>query len=93
MEDRMRTTQIEKALIDAFSPLHLEVINESGLHKGHAGDDGSGESHFKVVVVSDSFAGISRVTRHRMIYSVLEKELSEMPHALSVQAFSGSEFL
>lgn len=93
MEDRMRTTQIEQALIDAFAPSHLEIINESGLHKGHGGDDGTGESHFRVVIVSESFSGLSRVARHRMIYGVLEKGLSEMPHALSIQAFSDSESL
>ena len=51
-------SRIRKKLSDAFSPSLLEVVNESHLHRGHAGDDGSGESHFRVKVVSKSFAGM-----------------------------------
>lgn len=75
--------QIEKKLISAFEPIHLEVINESQLHAGHAGDDGSGESHFRLAIQSKSFDGVSRVMRERMIYQALEEEMKHI-HALSM---------
>lgn len=68
----------------ALSPTLLEVINESRLHQGHAGDDGSGESHYKLRVASCEFAGKSRLECHRMINAVLADELESQVHALSI---------
>jgi len=78
---------IEEALQEAFAPVHLDVVNESHLHRGHAGDDGSGDSHFRITVVSSLFAGKSRVECHRMIWDVLDKALPVRPHALSIKAY------
>ena len=55
--------QITARLTEALSPTHLDVINESAMHRGHLGDDGTGESHFRVIVESPLFAGESRVAR------------------------------
>ncbi|MGZ9096898.1 MAG: BolA family protein [Micavibrio sp.] len=77
---------IRRKLTEALNPALLEVVNESHLHQGHAGDDGSGESHFRVKVVSKAFAGLSRVEAQRVVYKVLEKELQNGIHALSVNA-------
>ena len=64
-----------------FQPSHLEVINESNMHNVPKGS----ETHFKVVVVSDSFEGLSLVKRHRAVNEVLAQELQSGVHALSIQ--------
>ena len=79
---------IRRKLTEALNPSLLEVVNESHLHKGHAGDDGSGESHFRVMVVAEAFAGLSRVDAHRLVCKVLEKELKNGIHALSIKALA-----
>jgi len=79
--------QIRTALQNATLPTQLKVINESHLHAGHAGDDGSGESHFSIIVTSSVFNGKSRIERHRMIHTILEDSLSVLPHAISIKAF------
>lgn len=82
---------IREKLRKAFAPLALEVVNESHRHAGHAGSPGTGESHFAVKVVSDAFAGKSRVERHRMVNAVLAEELSGQIHALAITALSPGE--
>jgi len=84
----MNTTvakKIEEKLTAQFSPSHLEVIDESHLHQGHVGARPEGETHFKVSIVSDKFAGLSRVQTHRMINEVLATELAGPVHALSLK--------
>lgn len=75
--------QIEQCLILAFSPNFLEVKNQSHLHAGHAGDDGSGESHFKIKIKSNVFEKQSRVARERMVYKALDDIMPKI-HALSI---------
>ena len=82
---------IKQKIEAAFAPEVLELTNQSALHTGHAGDDGSGESHYKLRVVSKSFEGMSRVERQRRIYEVLSDELKSSIHALSVTAISKIE--
>ncbi|PID35279.1 MAG: BolA family transcriptional regulator [Rhodobacterales bacterium] len=79
-----RSDEIRAALEAAFQPRLLEVVNESNHHAGHAGHDGSGESHFRVVIASDAFAGQSRIARHRMVHKALGAELTRAIHALSL---------
>lgn len=74
---------IEEKLRKGLTVSHLEVVNESYKHQGHAGDDGSGESHFKIVVEALEFNGVNTVSCHRKIYSVLEEEMERI-HALSI---------
>jgi BolA protein len=69
----------------AFAPSRLVIVNNSARHAGHAGDDGSGESHFSLEIVSEAFAGKSRVARHRMVNEVLADELSGRIHALALK--------
>ncbi len=78
--------RIERKLNDAFAPCMLEVVDDSARHAGHAGASPSGESHFKVMIVSDFFSGLSRIERHRAVYKVLEEELKSQVHALNVVA-------
>lgn len=85
---------IEKKLTEALAPLSLQVIDESHHHAGHGhpGDKRHGkESHFRVEVVSDAFAGKSRVERHRMINALLAQEISEGLHALAIGAKAPGE--
>lgn len=77
---------IKQKLIQAFAVEKIEVIDESHLHAGHAGAREGGESHFAVTIVSDKFIGLSRVARHKLVYSVLEVELQTQIHALRINA-------
>lgn len=78
-------------LVEAFDPTHLEVINESAQHQGHMGDDGSGESHFRVVVESAAFAGLSRVARQRLVNQALADLLRDSVHALAMKTLAPGE--
>lgn len=69
----------------------LEVINESAKHRGHAGDDGSGQTHFKVMVVAAHFEGLSRVERQRAINEILKSCFQEGLHALSTALLAPAE--
>jgi BolA protein len=84
-------SRIEEKLAAAFRPASLAVIDESGLHVGHAGARPGGETHFRVTVVSAAFAGKSRVERHRMVNAVLADELAGPIHALVVKASAPEE--
>ena len=75
----------EKIAIE-LNPQSLEVINESHMHAGHAGSPGTGESHFRIKVISDEFIGKSRLQIHQMINKILKTELSEDIHALAIEA-------
>ena len=75
--------EIEAALTGAFAPRLLEVLNESHLHGGHAGDDGSGESHFRVTIRAAVFAPMGRVARHRAVHKALG-DLNTRVHALAL---------
>ncbi len=83
--------QITARLTQALSPTHLDVINESAMHRGHMGDDGTGESHFRVIVESPLFAGESRVARQRRVNHALADLLSERIHALAISAKAPGE--
>lgn len=86
MQDR-----ITGKLQEAFRPEALEVIDESHLHHGHGGWREGGETHFRVKLVSETFAGLSRVERHRRVNAVLAEELKERVHALAIQARAPGE--
>lgn len=84
--------QIKRKITESLAPEHLELINESHKHKGHAGDNGTGESHFKLIVVSSKFEGYDRIQRHRMVFTVLNEELNGKIHALSIAAYTPAEY-
>ncbi|MEB2313160.1 MAG: BolA family transcriptional regulator [Sorangiineae bacterium] len=85
------TEELGRLLREAFAPESLAVINDSAKHLGHAGDDGSGESHFTVEVVSQAFAGVSPVERHRMVYRALGDIPGQRVHALVIRARAPGE--
>lgn len=79
---------IESKLKLALSPSHLEVVDESHQHVGHAGHKPGGETHFRVYIVSELFKGKSRIDRHRMINEILKDELAGPIHALALHTSS-----
>lgn len=79
-------THIKDKLSQALRPQSLDVIDESHLHAGHAGSHPDGESHFRVKIVSDAFAGKTRVDTHRMVNEILKEDLKTRVHALAIQA-------
>lgn len=84
-------TEMEALLTAAFAPTHLAIINDSGKHRGHTGDDGSGESHFSVEIESDAFAGVNRVMRQRMVNRALGDLPGDRVHALAIRAWAPGE--
>ena len=85
-----RAATIEQLLIAAFAPTELLVKDQSHLHAGHAGAQ-EGKGHFEVKIVSDKFAGQSRITRHRMVYDALGTFIDSDIHALKINAVSPSD--
>ncbi len=83
--------EIETLLQEAFLPTRLEVINDSARHHGHAGDDGSGESHFTIVIESAAFIGKSRLERQRLVNRALGDIPGHRVHALAIRAFATGE--
>ena len=78
--------QITARLTAALAPTQLSVVNESALHAGHMGDDGTGETHFSVEIESAAFAGLSRVARQRLVNTALADLLATRIHALAIRA-------
>lgn len=76
--------KIEKKLRDSMKIRTLKVINDSHHHHGHAGDDGSGESHFTLILSSSDLDGVSRVAAQRRVYSALSEEMRYI-HSLSIK--------
>ncbi len=84
----MLKDRIEEKLAVAFDPAHLEVVNESGNHNV---PDGS-ETHFKVVIVSETFVGERLINRHRRVNETLAAELAGGVHALAIHTYTESDW-
>lgn len=78
-------TEIETRLSEAFAPRVLEVIDESEQHRGHAGYQEGGESHWNVRIASEAFKDMNRVARHRAVHAALGPELVGRIHALALK--------
>jgi len=85
------TSTIHTKLTEAFQPVQLDVINESDLHAGHRNSPGTGESHFRVRIVSAAFAGKTRLARHRLVNDALAAELTDKIHALALELHAPEE--
>lgn len=79
-----KTREIEERLQAAFAPRELQVVDDSESHRGHAGFQEGGESHFNVMIRSAHFKGMNRLTRHRAIHAALGPELIARIHALAL---------
>lgn len=82
---------IEARLRAALAPTALVVANESAQHRGHLGDDGTGETHFRVEIESPAFVGQSRVARQRLVNAALADLLAGRIHALAIRARAPGE--
>jgi BolA protein len=88
----MKTSdRIRAKLVSALTPARLEIHDDSRLHEGHAGAGPGGESHFRLEIVSRSFAGLSRVVRQRLVYDLLAEELRGNVHALQLATLTPEE--
>lgn len=75
---------LENKLRTAFSPTILKVIDDSGAHAGHAGARPEGGSHFKIILRTPAFEGLSKIQQHQAIYALLKIEMAEDIHALAL---------
>nr|WP_298926570.1 BolA family protein [uncultured Erythrobacter sp.] len=78
--------EMETLLTKAFAPTALEIINDSASHSGHSGDDGSGESHFTIVIEAPGFAEMSRLARQRAVIAALGDIVGQRVHAVAIKA-------
>jgi BolA protein len=85
-----RTERIEQRLRDALHPVALNIDDDSHLHAGHAGA-ADGRGHFSVEIVSEQFAGLSVVRRHRLVYEAVGDLMQTDIHALSIRAATPEE--
>lgn len=83
--------RIREKLMIGLEPVRLDVINESEMHAGHRSSPGTGQSHFRVLVVSPKFTGQPRVARHRMVNALIAEELSGGVHALALSTYAPDE--
>ncbi len=83
--------RIREKLMVALEPTRLDVINESQMHAGHRSSPGTGESHFRVLVVAPAFTGKSRVERHRLVTEALKDDVGGAIHALALATFAPGE--
>jgi BolA family transcriptional regulator, general stress-responsive regulator len=80
------SSDLEARLRDALQPTHLEVIDESAAHAGHAGANAEGYgTHFRVRIASPLFAGKPRVARHRLVYDALQLFIAQGLHAIAIE--------
>jgi BolA protein len=81
-----RKARIEETLTEAFTPEILRVTDDSASHAGHAGAAPGGETHYSVEIISQAFAGLSRLQVQRAVMMVLQKEFDTGLHALALKA-------
>ena len=76
--------EIKAAIVQGLDPADFDVINESHLHAGHAGDDGTGESHWRLVLDVPQLADQPRLARHRAVHAALGPDIIGRIHALAI---------
>lgn len=79
MEERI-TNKLQQ-----LQPTFLKISNNSHLHRGHLGDDGSGETHFKIEISATTLNNLSKVAAHRKINQLLAEEFNNGLHALEIK--------
>lgn len=87
-----RRARIEAKLRERLVATHVEVLDESHLHAGHAGA-ASGAGHFRATIVSARFEGLSRVQAQRLVYQALDDEMGSQIHALAMRTLTSLEDL
>ncbi|BBF85924.1 cell division protein BolA [Aquitalea magnusonii] len=84
------TVALLQAALQALTPEHLEIQDDSAAHAGHAGAR-SGGGHYDVLIVSSRFAGLNSVARHRLVYATLGDLMKTRVHALAIRALTPEE--
>jgi BolA protein len=82
---------MQSALVAQFEPASIALVDESGLHAGHAGARPGGETHYRLRMVSAAFAGLSRVARQRLVYDLFREEFDTGLHALALELKTPAE--
>ncbi len=77
--------------LEALAPLHVELLDESAKHEGHAGAAPGGNTHWRLTIVSAAFEGRPTVARHRMVYQALGELMQHPIHALAISARAPGE--
>lgn len=85
-----RVARMRVLLEQAFAPVVLDIADDSHKHAGHAGAR-DGRGHFAVDIVSDAFAGMAPLARHRAVYAALGDMMASDIHALSIRARTPAE--
>ena len=85
MSNGERKNRIEQVIKEHLNPSYLEVVDDSGSHKGHYSAPDSGESHYNVTIISKYFLGMTRIEKERIVYKILNKEFKTGLHALSLK--------
>lgn len=80
------TEEMHTLLTAAFAPTRLAIINDSAMHSGHMGDDGSGESHFTIEIDAAAFAPMNRLARQRAVIAALGDIVGGRVHAVAIKA-------
>ena len=83
--------RIEARLTEGLAPTAIDVIDESHQHAGHSGAHPDGETHYRVHIVTEAFAGKSKVARHRLVYGLLTAEFADGVHALALHTLAPGE--
>jgi len=82
---------MREKLMVALEPTRLDILNESEQHAGHRSSPGTGNSHFRLLIVSPVFTGKSRVARHRLVNEILAEELGGLVHAMALRTYAPGE--
>ncbi len=85
------SAEIIRRLTNALAPVTLKLDNDSAAHAGHMGDDGSGETHWSLHIVSAQFDGLNRVQRQRLVYKAIGDLMDNPIHALAILAQTPAE--
>lgn len=86
-----RRERLIERLTVSLAPTTIEVVDESHRHAGHAGARPGGETHYQVEIVSQRFAGMSRIARHRLVHEIVHDEFENGLHALSLKLLTPEE--
>ncbi len=86
-----RADRLTAVLTDAFAPSVLKVIDDSAHHAGHMGAAAGGQTHYSVLIVSETFRGMSRVARSRAVHEALAAEFATGMHALALRLRTAEE--
>ena len=90
MSNTIKITQIKNLLTKAFNPITLEIIDDSHHHIGHVGSQ-NGAGHYRITIISQSFAGLKMLARHQLVYNVLADLMKTEIHALSMKTLTIEE--